>query len=216
MKQEIEQPKAVALIRDPLAPPPRRLSQVLRELTGGTRGSITVGELREALGDRSFAALLFVFSAINLLPFPPGTSLLLGIPMVIVSFQMAYGARTAWLPRFLLKKSIGPKQLDRMRTGLIPRLERIETVIRPRYWPFSHVAAERIIGLIGLVLSIAVTLPIPLSNWLPAFGATLIALGLMERDGVLLGAGIVVGALSLVLVTVVVGMAGALASVVFG
>ena len=89
-------------------------------------------------------------------------------------------------------------------------------MIQPRYWPFPRNSADRIIGIVGLILAVAVTLPVPLGNWLPALGSTLVALGLMERDGIVLGIGIAVGAVSLAIITAVVGMAGALASVVFG
>ena len=216
MKQETQHPQAVARVFHPSMAAPRRLSQVLRELADGAKDGITVAQLRDALGDRGFAALFFIFSAINLLPLPPGTSVILGIPMIIVAFQMVAGYKNAWLPRFLLAKTIGPKQMARMRTGLIPRLERVERVIQPRYWPFPRNSADRIIGVIGLILAIAVTLPVPLGNWLPALAATLVALGLMERDGIVLGVGVAVGAVSLAIIAAVVGMAGALASVIFG
>ena len=40
------------------------------------RGPVSIATIRDALGDRSFAALLFFFAVINLIPLPPGTSAL--------------------------------------------------------------------------------------------------------------------------------------------
>lgn len=43
------------------------------------------------------------------------------------------------------------------------------------------------------MLAIVVTLPIPFGNWLPALATALIGLSLIERDGVLLAIGVLVG-----------------------
>ena len=43
---------------------------------------------------------------------------------------------------------------------------------------------ERVIGAFYLVLAVILTLPIPLGNVLPALAISIIALGMIERDGV--------------------------------
>jgi hypothetical protein len=47
--------------------------------------------------------------------------------------------------------------------------------------------------MIVLVMAIAVTLPIPLGNWLPSLSVAMIGLALGERDGVCLAAGCGIG-----------------------
>jgi hypothetical protein len=188
---------------------PRRLSEVFLVLAAEARGPVSVAAIRDALGDRSFAALLVIFSALNLLPLPPGTSVVLGIPIVIVAAQMVLGRRTAWLPARLLAKSI---PLDRFRAGsdrIVPLLQRLERLVRPRYWPFWRHQGDRVIGVIALVLGIAVVLPVPLGNWLPAFASTLVGLALSERDGILFAIATAVGIASLVIIVAVVASAGA-------
>jgi hypothetical protein len=49
------------------------------------------------------------------------------------------------------------------------------------------------------VLSIASTLPIPFGHQLPALGIMLIGLGLIERDGLALLAGTLIGAVGVLL-----------------
>ncbi|QZZ37263.1 exopolysaccharide biosynthesis protein [Nitratireductor kimnyeongensis] len=193
--------------------PPRRLSRIFRDLAKHAEDKVTIGQIRQALGDRSFATLLVFFASLNLLPFPPGSTLVLGPPLVLVALQMVMGNRTVWLPQFLLNKAIGADKFRHMSERLIPRLIWLERLIKPRYWPFARDHADRIIGLAALILSIAVTLPIPLGNWFPAFSCALIGLALSERDGVLLGIAVTCGVLSLMVIAgVVVGasmMAGA-------
>lgn len=194
---------------------PRRLSQVFNELAGDAKGPVSVATIRDALGDRSFAALLVFFAAINLLPLPPGSTLILGLPLMLVSAQMVLGRTTAWLPRFVLDKSIGPEQFRHLTERWTPRLMRLERLVKPRYWPFYPGHGDRIIGIIALIEATAVTLPIPLGNWLPALSIVLVGLALSERDGILLGIGIAVGTLAIAVMTFVVGSAGFLANMVF-
>lgn len=199
-----------------LRTPPRRLSQVLRDLAATTEGPITIATIRDALGDRSFAALLVFFALLNLLPLPPGTTLILGIPLLLITGQMLAGYRTAWLPRAWLRRSIGADRFRAMVNRYTPKLERLERLIKPRRWPFTTAeTSDRIIGLIGFVLSVAVTLPIPFGNWLPAFAVAVIGLSLSERDGYFLAGGIVLGTISLLIIAAVVGAAGAVAGMIF-
>jgi len=195
---------------------PRRLSQIFTDLAAEASGSVSVARIRDALGDRSFAALLVLFAALNLLPLPPGATLILGIPLVLVSAQMALGFRNAWLPRMVLDKTVDAERFRTSAMRLVPLLQRLERLVRPRHWPFSHAAADRVIGLISLVLAIAVTLPIPLGNWLPAFTIALMGLALSERDGLFFAFGIVTGLISLAIIGAVVVGAGAIAGAVFG
>ena len=64
--------------------------------------------------------------------------------------------------------------------------------------------AERVLGALCLVLAVVLVLPIPLGNILPALAICLIALGVLERDGLWVVIGILVALLSLVLVAGVV------------
>lgn len=194
------------------APGPRRLSRILTELSARTGEAVTIAEIRQALGDRSFATLLVFFAGINLLPFPPGSTLILGVPLLLIAAQMTFGARTAWLPNFVLSKSVSGERFRQIADKLVPRLVWLEKLIRPRYWPFAGMGAERFVGVFALVLATIVTLPIPFGNWLPAFACTLVGLALSERDGVLLGAAIVCALVSLVVIGGIIGTAGAMAS----
>jgi hypothetical protein len=186
-------------------PLPPRLSQVFRTLAEGATGPVTVRQIRDALGDRSFAALLVFFAAINLLPLPPGTTLVLGLPLMIVSAQMVWGTKIAWLPAFILTRSVEAEQFRQLAERFIPRLVWIERWIKPRVWPMPDRYDERVIGLLALAMGTLVTLPIPLGNWFPALTIALAGLALSERDGVLLGVACAVGVFSVALVVALAG-----------
>jgi hypothetical protein len=181
------------------APKPRRvhrpLSRVLREFANANDGSVTLGGLRTALGDRSFAALLVVFSAINLIPIlPPGSTFIFGIPPLIIAVQMILGHKSVWLPKRLLNQSFSADRFKSIMRSVAPRLRRVEQFIKPRYWPFPVMIGERLVGVLCALLSILVILPIPGANWIPAFAMVLMGLSLSERDGILLVLGLGIGA----------------------
>lgn len=186
-------------------PLPPRLSQVFQSLADNATGPITVRQIRDALGDRSFAALLVFFAAINLLPLPPGTTLVLGLPLIIVSAQMVWGRKIAWLPRFILLRSVQAEQFRALAERFIPRLVAVERWIKPRFWPMPDRYDERVIGLLAFIMGTLVTLPIPLGNWFPALTIALSGLALSERDGILLGVATLVGAFSVVLIVALAG-----------
>jgi hypothetical protein len=188
---------------------PRRLSQLFSELSQEAKGPVSIATIRDALGDRSFAALLVFFAIINLIPLPPGASALLGLPLLIVSAQMVYGSKRVWLPRILVDRTISAETFRSLMERVIPRLVWIERLIRPRYWPFWRRRGDRIIGIIALVMAISVTLPIPLGNWLPAFSTALLGLSLCERDGILFALGSAVGVAAMAVVAFVIGATGA-------
>ncbi|RLP24307.1 exopolysaccharide biosynthesis protein [Mesorhizobium sp. YM1C-6-2] len=195
---------------------PRRLSDLFAQLARDAHGPVSLGHIRDALGNRSFAPLLVLFAAFNLLPLPPGASAVLGVPLIIVSAQMVYGAKQTWLPDALANRSLNADTFRSAMEWIIPRLVRIERVIRPRYWPFWRRQGDRIIGGITLVLAIVVTLPIPLGNWLPAFATALLGLALSERDGLLLAVGGAICIASFCVIAAVIGAAGVATNAALG
>jgi hypothetical protein len=200
----------------PMRRRPRRLSEVFAAIARDANGPVTIGHIRDALGNRSFAPLLVLFAAFNLLPLPPGTSAILGLPLIIVSAQMVYGTKQAWLPAALANRSLSLERFRYAMEWIIPRLVRIERYIRPRYWPFWRKQGDRVIGCIALVLAIVVTLPIPLGNWLPAFATALLGLALSERDGLLLAVGGAFCVISMIVIAAVVGVAGVATNAALG
>jgi hypothetical protein len=209
VRQGMGEHEQQALPAKPRRPPPARLSSVFERLAAEGEGPITIGEIRAALGDRSLATLLIFFAIFNLLPLPPPSSAILGLPLLIVAAQMLYGSTSVWLPKRILGVSLTREQFRTGMARVVPWLIWLEKYIRPRYWPFWPKQGERMVGGIALALALVVTLPIPLGNWLPAFAITLLGFSLSERDGILLGVGAAVGVLSLAVIALVIGSAGA-------
>jgi hypothetical protein len=186
--------------------PVRRLplSAVLRQLAAEPdRERVSVRDLFAALGDRALAALLFVFAVPNVIPSPPGLSTVLGVPLLFLSAQLLLG-RKAWLPEFIARRSMARADFEALMNRVLPWLQRAERLLQPRLSGLALPPMEYLLGFICLALAMLLVLPIPLGNNAPALAIALIALGILERDGLWVLAGLCVTALSVTVVSGVV------------
>jgi hypothetical protein len=202
-----------ALPAAPGAPPEppnsRRTSQLLRDFVAShTEPRISLGALRDALGDRGFGVLLFIFALPNLVPVNiPLLSAVLGLPLVLLAAQLSYGRHKPWFPVWLTDQTFSRHGFAAVVTRALPYLERAERLLRPRLTVLLSWTGERLIGIAILVLALVLALPIPFANWLPACAIAIIALAIVEKDGVAVLVGLAVGVLSLIVAaTVVIGL----------
>ncbi|WP_373502451.1 exopolysaccharide biosynthesis protein [Aestuariivirga sp.] len=173
--------------------PPRRLSDIVNSLD--TQQDLTIGTLVDAFGERAFGALMFVFAVPNIVPTPPGTSAVLGLPLVILTFQLMIGRQALWLPEAIRRRSIKASMVASFATRAVPVMARFEKILKPRLSLFVNSdPAERLIGIIAFLLAVVLFLPIPFLNILPAAAIACMALGLAERDGLAVLAGYAVAA----------------------
>ena len=158
-----------------------------------------MGDLLTALGDRAIGALLFVFSVPNVLPNPPGISTVLGAPLLFLSAQLMLG-RKPWLPRIIVGRSVAREDFEALLRRVVPWLERAEKLLRPRVSGLALPPMENLVGFTCLLLSVILVLPIPLGNISPALAISLMALGVLERDGLWVLAGLAVALASVLVV----------------
>lgn len=177
------------------------LSELLSQIAeDSSRERVSIGDLLTLAGDRAFGALIFVFALPNLVPTPPGTSAILGLPLIILSFQLLCGRRTPWLPKAIAVRSIARADLAAVVHRAAPVLKRFERVLKPRLSLLVSAVAERLLALLLLVLAVILFLPIPLGNILPAAAMCVVSLALIEHDGLAAGLGVVIGIVSMLIV----------------
>lgn len=178
----------------------RKLSGLLLDIVQDeTRTRISVADLLAALQVRAFGALLLIFALPNVIPTPPGTSAILGLPLLFLTAQMMLG-QAPWLPRFIADRSMARGDLALLIGRMTSPLARAERLLSPRLLQLTTSFAERFVGAFCLILAIVLTLPIPLGNMLPALAISVIALGILERDGLWIIVGTVIGFVSLIIV----------------
>jgi hypothetical protein len=131
----------------------------------------------------------------------PGVAALASIPLILLALQLTLGLSRPWLPRLLANRSMARTDFARMVGQALPRVKRFERILRPRYLLFTAPVFERLIGLTCLLLALLLPLPIPFTNIPVALPIAIMALAVLERDGVYALVGLVSGVLVIGLIT---------------
>jgi hypothetical protein len=161
------------------------LSAVLLDIAGHAEPRISVEELTHKFGGRAIGALLFVFGVACMLPLPPGATTIFGFPLLLLAPQLVIGAGVPWLPSGVKNRTISAADLKNGLPRLIPWLQKIEAVSKPRLVILFNPVGERVIGLVCTALAFVLILPIPLGNILPALAVSVLSFSLIQRDGVI-------------------------------
>lgn len=187
-------------------PRPERTSDVLKRLIRDWPGErISLHDLTTVMGDRAFAALILLFALPNCLPLGiPGLSAVLGAPIVPFAIGLMLGQNSPWLPAFLGRRSFRKTDFMMVFNKALPWLEKVERLLKPRCAWVIEGKAERLLGVILVILSIVLVLPIPFGNNPPAIAISVIALGLIERDGLTVLIGYMLGLISCAVAAAVV------------
>ncbi|HWW24484.1 MAG TPA: exopolysaccharide biosynthesis protein [Caulobacter sp.] len=185
----------------------QRLSDVIEGFGEDERPVLTVGQMLEQFDSRAFGAMLLVFGLLNCLPLPPGSSTILSLPILLLAPQIAWGSDVPWLPRRLVEHPLKRDDLRGLFRRLTPIVRRMELVTRPRLKILFGPVGERLIGVVCTLLALVLVLPIPLGNLAPGATVAVLALALLQRDGLLALLGYLMGAVSVGLLVLSAGVA---------
>lgn len=181
-------------------PAAARVSDVLIALfdAGNPDDRVTIADLIGALHERAMGIGILLFALPNALPLPgiPGVSAVLGAPLILLALQLAVGRRDPWLPQSMLRKSLRRGDFARLFHRILPGLLWLERAFKPRMRRFTAYGADRVVAFAIAILGAILALPIIFGNLLPAWAIILLALGLIEEDGLAVLIGSVVGVLA--------------------
>ena len=162
----------------------RPFSQVLEDIGTGDDPKLYLGELVNAFGERGFGALMLFFGLMNIaIGIIPGTTTILGAPLLLMGLQLVTRQDQLWLPKWALRRSI---EREAYRNGLdtiLPRLRKMERLSKPRLTIMTSEVSEVLIGIATFLLAFILVLPIWGGNLIPALIISTFGFGLMQRDG---------------------------------
>ncbi|RMH93606.1 exopolysaccharide biosynthesis protein [Lysobacter pythonis] len=169
---------------------------------------LELGNILDGLGRRAFGVLLFLA-----IPpaFFPGVAALIGSPVVVlVGLHLLLCRQYVWLPRPLSERGPHRRLVIHFEQRFDRWFRRLERWVRPR-WPrmIDHPLSGMYTGLLLILLGILLALPIPFTNVPFALLLLLVALALLERDGMLMAIGWAAGTIA---VLVLGALSGELAS----
>lgn len=153
-----------------------------------TPDGVYVEDIVASFGARSHYFLILFFSLPFLQPIPLlGLSSILGPMIALFGITAAIGQRP-WLPQRLLRRHLKPNLVESICLALEKFLQRSERVVKPRYPILITHQLMRFLNAALIALSallLALPLPIPFSNLVPAYFLVVNAVACLEGDGLL-------------------------------
>ena len=188
------------------------LSDLLLRLRGAAdtdARDITVEDLLEAVGRRSFAPLLLLVGVLLFSPLSgvPTVPTLMALLVVLVTAQMLCGRHYFWLPRWLLVRRLNRARLLQALAWLQGPARGADRLLRPRLTLLVHGPAAGLTALLCLLLALALPLTevVPFSSSIAGVAFMAFGLSLVAFDGALA-----------VLAYVLVGATGVLLAALWG
>lgn len=177
-----------------------RTSHLIAQLGESSDGdSVRFDDLLEQFRQRAFGVLLLVVLLPTFIPVPVGIGGITGPLIAVVGMQMVLTLSQPWLPKWLGRREIKRATVKRFGDRFQPLLRWLEKLSKPRLPQLlDHTWAFVLTGLLLVLLGLLLALPVPFTNY--PFGIILLlyCVGLIERDGVLLLIGWMLGVAAIV------------------
>lgn len=184
-------------------------------MDGLPAGGVTLAEIRDLVGHDGLMLLTAFLTLVFMVPVSiPGVSTVFGAAILLIGICRLLG-RALWVPKSLEKRVVSTEKLrGAFNRGLV-LFQRLERVSRPgRVKWLTSGGVIRVLNDLGLVLgAVLLMMPfglIPLSNTLPAIALLLLAIGLLQRDGVCILLGHVMNVVTMIYFAILIGGGGVL------
>ncbi|MFN4023205.1 MAG: exopolysaccharide biosynthesis protein [Hyphomonas sp.] len=175
-------------------PSERTLLQTIEALAeAAPEEGFSLRDIFDRLDESAFGAGLFLLALPCCIPFLYGVPQVVALPMLALAFQMAIGREEPWLPAKLGARKIDRKGLTQMARGGRKWFGWIEAIIRPRFSFITGRRSERVIGAFLFVFCASILVPLPMTNTVPGMAVAVTAFGLMQKDGLAVTAGMILG-----------------------
>lgn len=175
-----------------------QFSEMMEEIAhagdGNGTDSVTVGEVIESMGSRSFGPMILLPSVLALIPVIgsiPGISAVIGVWLILICLQMLVGRKSIWVPSRIQKIKLNRKKWKKSAERIIPIVEKCEWVVGCRLewltrFPFTPAIAFCCILLAGAMIPLEL---IPFGVTPPAAALVVFGVALTAHDGLLAIAG---------------------------
>ncbi len=161
--------------------------------------TLPIGALLDQAAEGGFAFLVGLLALIAI-PFV-GMSTPFGLVIALIGLQMLAGMTTPWLPQRARKRELSLHMLDKVATMLARRTRWIVKLTRRRW---EHLVRPRLAGFAITLLALGLSLPIPIpgSNLVFLIPLFVLAVGVLERDGMWIAAGLLITLIDVALLVV--------------
>ncbi|ULJ75508.1 exopolysaccharide biosynthesis protein [Rhizobium gallicum] len=177
------------------------------------KGGLSIGEALESMGPAGIAFTVLFLAIPALTPIPGPFGMVFGTTLALVSLQISAGRRTVWLPAIVRNRQVTFATIDLIVRHAVPMIARVEKVVRAdRIEVLTGPTAQAVLGLPIFLLAVVIALPIPFGNVLPVLSLVILAVAMMEGDGLFTLIGLLLASATIVTTAVLLNL---MASMVF-
>jgi hypothetical protein len=151
---------------------------------------VSIDDLLDTFGDRSFAPLMLILALIGVSPVGaiPTVPTILALCISIIAVQMAWGRKHIWLPGFITRRGVSSRRLTKGE-GLLRKIAKVlDAVAKGRMKVLASGPARRVVA--GLIVVLCLALPVlelvPFAAAAPFLAIALLSLAMMVRDGLVM------------------------------
>ncbi|MDJ0620774.1 MAG: exopolysaccharide biosynthesis protein [Calothrix sp. MO_192.B10] len=148
---------------------------------------LSLEDILAETSERGFSLVIAVLVLPFLFPMPPGLTGPFGGACLILSAQIILGRRSPWLPRKIARYKF-PRPFAKILLKNLRQVTRIlEKITRPRFTKIANnYYVWRFNGLCIAWLALLLISPVPFTNPIPTIGILLLAVAMVESDGLLM------------------------------
>ena len=174
------------------------LGGVLDQLAelAGDKDEVSVGDVHEAFGQRSYGPFLLIPALIEMSPIGgvPGLPSVIALLIGIIAVQMLIGRRELWLPGFLRRRSVRGERLEKAVEKMRPLARWTDRLFHGRLTFLTRGPWLRVIAVLCILL--VLTVPglelIPFASTFPMAAIAMFGLALLVGDGLLVLLGLLI------------------------
>ena len=153
-------------------------------------GALTLGDVLDDLGDRSYGPLFFLLGLTIILPIGavPGVPIVIGAVLVILAVQFVFGLKHPWMPGRFRRLSITAKAARETERRLGPVLRFMDRFVDARIlWIVSR--PLRLFAALAIILLSLAMVPlefVPFGVAVPGAAVAGFGLAIVARDGLVM------------------------------
>lgn len=162
------------------------LAHVPEPERGEAEPRIGLDELLERFQRRAFGVFLLIVVLPSFIPVALGVGAVSGVLSILCGLQMMWGLERPWIPKFARNFGLPRRRLANFARKTETWFRWLEKIIKPRQERFAGRSADIFTGFIILLMGIALSLPVPFTNFFFAIPLAVLAFAIIERDGAMI------------------------------
>lgn len=140
-------------------------------------------QILETLGGRSYGGLFLILSPMSIVP---GIGYIAAVLLIFLSLQMAFGRGHPYCPERLATYPFRARAMRAIFRWIIPYVVFGEKFVRLRHDKLTRRPFDLLIGFVVSLLAVITILPLPLLDLMSMAAVFVMALAVLERDGIAL------------------------------